>query len=182
MEQMARLSPSADLRAGVMLLAGNLTATVKSLRSGDHITIKVVCKSKSDSGWRKAGYEEATHVFLSVPSAGGWSDKIGTYYPKTGRLFPVWNADPARVWAAKAVLLAACGEVPHRQAEITVADRCGRCGRQLTDPVSIERGIGPECYGRETGSHHEIRVPHVTVVATPLVKEEQLKLEVNVNA
>jgi len=25
------------------------------------------------------------------------------------------------------------------------AGRCGRCGRELTDPVSIERGIGPEC-------------------------------------
>lgn len=23
---------------------------------------------------------------------------------------------------------------------------CGRCGRRLTDPVSIERGIGPKCY------------------------------------
>lgn len=22
---------------------------------------------------------------------------------------------------------------------------CGRCGRHLTDPVSIQRGIGPEC-------------------------------------
>ena len=23
---------------------------------------------------------------------------------------------------------------------------CGKCGRRLTDPVSIERGIGPKCY------------------------------------
>ena len=23
---------------------------------------------------------------------------------------------------------------------------CGRCGRRLIDPVSIERGIGPKCY------------------------------------
>lgn len=23
---------------------------------------------------------------------------------------------------------------------------CGRCGRRLTDPLSIERGIGPRCY------------------------------------
>lgn len=23
--------------------------------------------------------------------------------------------------------------------------RCGRCGRRLTDPESIRRGIGPEC-------------------------------------
>jgi Family of unknown function (DUF6011) len=24
-------------------------------------------------------------------------------------------------------------------------DRCGCCGRALTDPVRVERGIGPEC-------------------------------------
>jgi hypothetical protein len=27
--------------------------------------------------------------------------------------------------------------------------RCRRCGRELTDPVSIERKIGPECYRRD---------------------------------
>lgn len=26
--------------------------------------------------------------------------------------------------------------------------RCGRCGRKLTTPESIERGLGPECYKR----------------------------------
>jgi hypothetical protein len=36
--------------------------------------------------------------------------------------------------------------------------RCGKCGRALTDPVSIARGIGPECYGASTGSAHETKV------------------------
>lgn len=31
------------------------------------------------------------------------------------------------------------------QLEIWHEGRCGRCGRALTDPESIERGIGPEC-------------------------------------
>lgn len=31
-------------------------------------------------------------------------------------------------------------------------ERCGKCGRELTDPVSIERGLGPECFGKATGS------------------------------
>lgn len=29
---------------------------------------------------------------------------------------------------------------------------CGICGRKLTDPVSIERGIGPDCLGKTTGT------------------------------
>jgi hypothetical protein len=37
---------------------------------------------------------------------------------------------------------------------VQVESRCGRCTRQLTDPVSIARGIGPECFGRDTGSRH----------------------------
>lgn len=31
--------------------------------------------------------------------------------------------------------------------EVKHAGRCGRCGRLLTNPESIERGIGPECWG-----------------------------------
>lgn len=30
---------------------------------------------------------------------------------------------------------------------------CGSCGRKLFDPVSIARGVGPECYGKLTGTH-----------------------------
>jgi hypothetical protein len=29
--------------------------------------------------------------------------------------------------------------------EVWHAGRCGRCGRLLTDPESIERGLGPKC-------------------------------------
>lgn len=29
---------------------------------------------------------------------------------------------------------------------------CGACGRELTDPVSVARGIGPECFGKATGT------------------------------
>lgn len=31
--------------------------------------------------------------------------------------------------------------------EVNHAGRCGRCGCLLTNPESIERGIGPECWG-----------------------------------
>ena len=38
-------------------------------------------------------------------------------------------------------------EFPH-DAEFWHAGRCGRCNRRLTDPVSIARGLGPECAGK----------------------------------
>jgi hypothetical protein len=31
------------------------------------------------------------------------------------------------------------------EALLVEAGRCHRCGRLLTDPVSVERGVGPEC-------------------------------------
>lgn len=31
--------------------------------------------------------------------------------------------------------------------------KCQKCGRKLTDPESIKRGYGPECWGRILGIH-----------------------------
>lgn len=39
------------------------------------------------------------------------------------------------------------GQVPE-QLEFWHEGRCARCARVLTDPVSIERGLGPECAGK----------------------------------
>lgn len=39
------------------------------------------------------------------------------------------------------------GEMPPHM-EIRHEGSCGRCGRKLTVPESIDRGIGPECFGR----------------------------------
>jgi Family of unknown function (DUF6011) len=36
---------------------------------------------------------------------------------------------------------------PQMIAGARVTGNCAICGRQLTDPTSVERGIGPECYG-----------------------------------
>lgn len=36
--------------------------------------------------------------------------------------------------------------------EILPPTRCGRCGRLLTVPESIELGIGPECFGKMGGT------------------------------
>ena len=42
------------------------------------------------------------------------------------------------------------GKVPEK-AELWHEGRCGRCGRTLTVPESIERGMGPVCAARAAG-------------------------------
>lgn len=44
-----------------------------------------------------------------------------------------------RVWEGNTEAMEAAGFVLHHEG------KCGRCGRSLTTPESVERGIGPEC-------------------------------------
>ena len=151
--------PTECNRAGRMLLAGRLTATVVSGKTGQHITVRFKSKIKDEEAgkWVNSPFAKATHVFIDTPMPdSSWGDKIGTYYPDKGTFWQDKNADVARIFAARQVLLFAGGLSLHPQvAEIKIASSCGRCGRQLTDPVSIDRGIGPECYGADTGSQHQ---------------------------
>jgi hypothetical protein len=49
------------------------------------------------------------------------------------------------VWAR----LVATGEIPE-QVEMYHSAQCAKCGRKLTVPSSIGRGIGPVCWGKMT--------------------------------
>lgn len=143
-------------RAGRMLQAGRVTVTFKS-PTGQHITITAKCRApKQDgNGWGHASLDAAKVIFFSVPQAGegGWDDKVGKL---TARGFtPERNADPARTWCANQLIAFCEGRALPIGLEAFEESRCGCCGRALTDPVSIERGIGPECYGKLTGSQHQ---------------------------
>jgi hypothetical protein len=69
------------------------------------------------------------------------------------------GANPDRLyaenWPRKAAKLARAarerGDRPHAdslQAALVALMFCANCGRPLEDPVSVERGIGPDCWGR----------------------------------
>ena len=63
-----------------------------------------------------------------------------------------------RAWTAEKVLSYARGGYDLAAvADVFLATKCAVCGKKLEDPTSIERGIGPECYGRQTGSKN---APH----------------------
>lgn len=69
------------------------------------------------------------------------------------------GADPDQVyaenWPRKAARLAAearaRGDRPHADklhAALVALMFCANCGRPLDDPLSVSRGIGPDCWGR----------------------------------
>ena len=158
------ITPNSETRMGRMLAAGRLTATIKSKRTGTHITVSFTSKVKT--GQRKWGNErfaEATHVFIN----GGQGNKLGTFYPQKGNLY-LDTQDAAWIYAINAILNAAqSGVQDTEQFEITEEERCGKCGLPLTDPVSIARGIGPTCLGAETGSEHYKATPENRLTVVP---------------
>ena len=132
-----------------MLAGGTLTATVTSRKTGRHVTLRFQAKRKVGK-WTRCAFEEASHVFVSDFDG----ELLATYYPRDGvARFEASVTDAVR-WSALAVLRHLSGAFPKFDdvAELFIADFCGRCGRPLVDPESIERGFGPECFGFHTTS------------------------------
>jgi hypothetical protein len=79
----------------------------------------------------------------------------------TGVRHPGKLAYQARYWRAHGR-----DDVAERlEADLVAAGRCKRCGRTLTDPASIERGVGPECLKREEPMTQP--APHPAIPADP---------------
>lgn len=77
-----------------------------------------ICKVDSKTGDLKATGKSRTHV-----------EKTRVWKVLEGALRLIWY------------------ELDAEGVEIAHAGKCGRCGRLLTDPDSIEAGIGPVCRG-----------------------------------
>lgn len=153
MEQIGFLTPTEQTRAGRMLRAGRLVATVTSRSTGQHVTLRLRACVKNRHGkprWPTVPFEDATHVFISDYDG----ERVATFYPMTGKLWMEAGTSRPVQWTVLALLKYLAGAFPklEAQAELAEADLCGRCGRELTDPVSLERGLGPECYGARTRS------------------------------
>lgn len=144
--------PTEATREGRMLLAGQVTATVL-LPTDEHITLKLTAKNKTSEGWERAQLADAQFVFVKMGER-----HVATMYPEAAGCAIEWRAKvelSADAADALAVLFShMAGGLFSDDYEVRSEDRCGYCGDKLTDPVSIERGIGPVCYGRVTGSKH----------------------------
>lgn len=132
------ISPDA---AADYMLAGKATFTVKSLASGEHYT------------FRMEKLEDKDLWFVSLLTLGDTYTYMGVVdgYPLHFRLTKKSNytesCKTVKVfrWCLGNVVL--LRRFPNNL-EVRHEGTCGKCGRALTRPDSIDRGIGPECAKR----------------------------------
>lgn len=122
------------------IFGGNSTFTLTSLKTGKHFAYKVKRKKNEDCYFVRA-------------HAGGINGEGGFNYAgwmkiNSNRIKLTVKShndlDVAREalnWTLNQVRF---GNMPE-QLEFRHEGRCCRCNRKLTDPVSIDLGIGPEC-------------------------------------
>ena len=128
------------------ILAGNATFTLKSMKTGDHYTYQV------KAPWDGSKFElDNPRRFVSLRTGGDDWTYIGFFYEDRLNAGKKGSANhpafKALAWFTGA-LPAAIGfgqEIPADVVEFWHEGHCARCGRQLTDPTSIERGFGPDC-------------------------------------
>lgn len=139
---------SAELKADAVpayALAGNATITLLSGNTDKHFTYKI-----------KKAKDKENLYFIDLLS-GSDNDKdyqyIGCYYSDTEYFHPAkpWKDRITMAWppSLRAIrfFLSKLYNIP-ANLHVYHEGRCGRCGRKLTTPESIERGLGPECYKR----------------------------------
>lgn len=145
-------APSTGTRAGRMLLAGGVEATA-TMRNGEHVTVSIRTRKRSGRGWANASLgEQDSRTSISVlGSKVGWLN-----VDETGRLLLTLRTRREEfAEAIRSIFEHAAGTTLRPTVtRVQEASRCGRCFLTLTDPVSIDRGIGPDCLGRDTGSQH----------------------------
>jgi Family of unknown function (DUF6011) len=140
-----------DARA--FALAGNAIITLESLRSGTHFTYKVV--SPSAEKQEKRGYAAEQVWFVKLLTSGSADEGEFTYMgmikPQGGFFLTKASKFRPESPSVKAFRFFFESTELHPELVVRHEGHCGRCGRTLTVPESIERGIGPECAAKMEG-------------------------------
>jgi len=133
------------------LLAGNAYFTVRSTKTGTRYTFRVNKPQPNDTD--KAYYgNQSTRYFVALLTGPENTDDYTYLGMIQGNQFRLtraskMTANSGPVLAFKWVFEHAVRHQLPPQCECWHEGRCGRCGRMLTVPESIERGIGPDCAG-----------------------------------
>lgn len=154
-----------------LMEGGRATVTARSLKTEEHVTVTLVCRKKKPGGqgWvsrgttaGRVGFEDADCIEARDPRRDYPDNYVGRFYKDTGEWRTGRDVDPARAWLAEKVIAFALGGFAlHERADVFLAAECCMCGHRLEDPQSIERGIGPECFGRSTSSKKAAHQPQL---------------------
>lgn len=126
------------------VLAGNASFTVKNDGTGKHLTYKVV-KSETEDNLKddvwfvttlNGSDNETDFAYIGIIASGGFR------ITKKSR----FSEDAVSVKGFKWLWnnVTANRELPDN-VKFYHSGRCGRCGRKLTTPESVETGFGPIC-------------------------------------
>ena len=126
-------------------LAGNAILTLQSLKSGVHFTFKV---RKPDAEEQALKNMRPDVWFVKLLTAGSADCGEFTYMGmiREGQ-FTLTRASKMspNAPAVKAFRFFFESTQLHPQLVIMHENHCGKCGRTLTEPESIQSGFGPEC-------------------------------------
>lgn len=128
--------------AKTFALAGNATLTLESLNTGAHFTYKVRQAKDKETGEPTPGVffvsllngqdNESDYMYLGLIRNGSFGLTKGSRAGKEAASVRAFE------FFFRSITL-------HPQLVVRHEGRCGRCGRTLTVPESIDAGIGPEC-------------------------------------
>jgi hypothetical protein len=132
--------------------SGNAKLTIKSAVTGKHFTYHLKAPTKTtEAGGRTKDYNASVR-FVSVLHDGDQWGHIASWFDKKPTLAAGRkgnansNSFKALDWVLRqATQRAARGAAMPHTVEVWHEGSCGRCGRSLTDPTSIARGLGPDC-------------------------------------
>lgn len=113
------------------ITAGRAVFTLQSVKTNTHFTYKVEAAREGNTLFAKVLTGPDTYTYAGILTDRGVKQTKGS---KIGaEALSVKGLD----WF-----------LSHMDSELVIfrhEGRCGRCGRALTTPESVDRGIGPEC-------------------------------------
>lgn len=178
------LIPDEETRAGRIMAAGDIRVTITVPSSDFTVTVRFKAlfdnrynavkrnrpKPESDRNWVRVPLVDATHVFIEVPNVKGeYPEKVGTFYPRTGKFFSDVHTDPETLYAATNAAAWLTGRDFDPVLKYAEEPYCGVCGRSLppNDPESNIRGICPECQPQQHSK--QLRFPSKTPESSPFM-------------
>lgn len=147
-----RLTTSDAVREFV--LAGNATITLLSRVTLQRFTYKIRQPDENKPhfvGLLRGADNENDFQFMGTIFKGSHLAQSSYVPGRSSRIGHESFSSKAFIWFWKHLRK---GELPD-SLEVWHEGRCGRCGRKLTVPSSIESGMGPEC-ARITGHHEKV--------------------------